>query len=104
MQIIFTVWQMFCWGVEIFGSKSFGGKSLVLVQSRYLFTFLHTYVIKQIVELVDTVVSPTDLRTMILEKETELAKINKELKDLEHYKVGRQATIYLYGCQQHCKH
>ena len=31
LQIIFTVWQMFCWGVEIFGSKSFGGKSLVLV-------------------------------------------------------------------------
>ena len=25
---------------------------------------------------------------MILEKETELAKINKELKDLEHYKVS----------------
>ena len=34
-----------------------------------------------------------DLRTMILEKETELAKINKELKDLEHYKVG----FYLVG-------
>lgn len=34
---------------------------------------------------------------MILEKETELAKINKELKDLEHYKVGYQAIIYLYG-------
>ena len=41
---------------------------------------------------------------MILEKETELAKINKELKDLEHYKVSCQVTIYLCGCQQHCKH
>lgn len=37
------------------------------------------------------VVLPADLRTMILEKETELAKINKELKDLEHYKVYRLA-------------
>ena len=35
---------------------------------------------------------PADLRTMILEKETELAKINKELKDLEHYKVGCYLT------------
>jgi len=33
-------------------------------------------------------VSFADLRGMILEKETELAKVNKELKDLEHYKVG----------------
>jgi len=32
---------------------------------------------------------------MILEKETELAKINKELKDLEHYKVSHLFTHYL---------
>lgn len=43
------------------------------------------------------IVLPADLRTMILEKETELAKINKELKDLEHYKVSCPLFVTLYG-------
>ena len=46
-----------------------------------------------------------DLRTMILEKETELAKVNKELKDLEHYKVMVTCLIWCSGLTElWCKH
>ena len=45
----------------------------------------------------------SDLRTMILEKETELAKINKELKDLEHYKVSYPVFITLFGMYSNMK-